>query len=113
MATVRVVTAKNGSEAAGAWLNDRAAKLVLVHVCNNSEDYIDTNLVLNLVSYYLQLCVHTAVLASGTKFSTEDSGTKFSTLCVQLRSLLTFRRYRTASVPPGIVNCIVGDDHMQ
>ena len=30
MATVRVVTAKNGSEAAGAWLNDRAAKLVLV-----------------------------------------------------------------------------------
>ena len=32
MATVRVVTAKNGSEAAGAWLNDRAAKLVLVRV---------------------------------------------------------------------------------
>jgi hypothetical protein len=32
MATVRVVTAKNGSEAAGPWLNDRAAALVLVSV---------------------------------------------------------------------------------
>ena len=32
MATVRVVTAKNGSEAAGAGLNDHAAKLVLVQL---------------------------------------------------------------------------------
>jgi hypothetical protein len=28
------------------------------------------------------------------------------------RTFSMFRRYRTASVPPGIVNCIVGDNHI-
>jgi hypothetical protein len=45
MATVRVVTAKNGSEAAGAWLNDRAAKLVLVQLYTY---YLSTVVVLPL-----------------------------------------------------------------